>query len=371
VIINISRGKAFQQCRQYAYNWDELRLMSHREADPLVIGEGYHLGSEVVSQKADVVEAIRATEERMRERYSKSLILEEEKPDIERNIEWAKHAVAAWAENYDKADFRVLWPEVRGVVQLPGTLHHCWFAHRKLHPDIPFKDCDVVYNGKVEQDSCMQFHHLAFRTDGVIEMYKSIFLLEQKTTSSTARNNFWKKFQLDTQVRGYVYGVWKVTGVLPNGVLINAIIKHQKQITVNGEKKYQLDPFNVGFEREPIIITKDDLIDFEKDIIKVANDYEEAFRTGNIYKNTNSCFSYNRQCYYFDLCKRGYALDGEFRAREADYVEEGYNKLLGIEPAPPKEITECPPVTTQIATTKENTSPKPIISSAPIVEKSS
>jgi hypothetical protein len=344
MIINISRAKAFQQCRQYAYNWDELRLTSYREADPLVVGEGYHLGSEVISQSADVNAAVAATEKRMRERYAKSLILEEEKPDIERNIEWAKHAVSLWAENYDKADFRVLWPEVSGVVELPDTHHHCWFAHRKLNSDIPFEDCPnnkTDYTPPEAELGCWLPHHLAFRTDGVIEMYKHLWLLEQKTTSSTDRNNFWRKFELDHQVRGYVYGVWKKTGVLVDGVLINAIVKHNKQITVNGRKKYQLDPTNIGFEREPILITKADLVDFENNIVKIANDYETAFRTGNIYKNTASCFNYNRQCYYFDLCKRGgVEVEGEFRQRDPDYVEEGYYKLLNIQPAP-KENTEC------------------------------
>jgi hypothetical protein len=378
VIINISRAKAFQQCRQYAYNWDELRLVSHREADPLVIGEGYHLGSEVVSQSADVNEAIAATEKRMRERYAKSTILPEELPNIERNIEWAKHAVAQWAENYDKADFRVLWPEVKGIVELPGTEHHCWFAHRKLYPDVPFERCSAVGpEGRADLGNvsmpCVQPHRLAFRTDGVIEMYKNIWLLEQKTTSSTSRNNFWKKFTLDIQVRGYVYGVWKVTGVLVSGVLVNAIIKHQKQTTKNGEKKYQLDPTNVGFEREPILVTKDDLGQFETDIIKIADDYETSFRTGNIYKNTNSCFNYNRECYYFDKCRRGGAeVEGEFRPRDPDYVEEGYYDVLGLpNPNLVKEITPCPTQTTVATATNTSTNqPSPSTNTAPTVEKS-
>jgi hypothetical protein len=366
MILNISRGKNFQECRQKSFNWDELKLQTWRESDPLIVGEGYHLGSEVVSQTADVNEAMDATEKRMRERYSKSLILPEEQPDIERNILWARHAVAQWAENYDRADFRVLMPEVKGCVPIPGTEHHCWFAHRLVRPNVSYDACyDDWALGPLQSEKppCHQPHYLAFKTDGIIEMYKVIYLLEQKTTAKLG-NDFWMKFQLDAQVRGYCYGVWKATGIIVNGVLINAIVKHSKQITLNGVKKYQLDPTNVGFEREPILVTMKDMLDFEKEFVQLANDYELAYRTNNIYKNTGACFNYNRKCEYFDLCKRDQQqLEGEFKPREADYVQDHYYTVLGI----PKEIP-CS-ATTETVTTKEiNLTPN--LSTAPTAEKS-
>jgi hypothetical protein len=331
MILNISRSKFFQSCRQYAWNWDEERLQPLREADALITGGGYHIGSEIISKTADVDQAVQNVEKSMRERYAKSIVLDEEKPDIERQIEFAKHATRLWAEEYDKADFRVLWPEVSGMVILPNTEHHCWYAHRLLHKEeIPGAPGLEIPNDDTCQDPrCRQPHRLAFRTDGVIEMYKVLYLLEQKTTSSTDRNSFWTKFELDNQVRGYCYGIWKSTGVLVNGVLINAIIKHHKQITVEGRKKYILDPTNIGFEREPVLVTKDDLLDFERDFIRICDDYETAMRTKNIYKNTQSCFNYNRRCYYFEKCK-GDNVDGAFRERDDDYVNEGYYEVLGL-----------------------------------------
>jgi hypothetical protein len=373
VILNISRGKNFQECRQKSYNWDELGLVGWREGDPLIIGEGYHLGSEVVSQTADVNVAMDATEKRMRERYAKSMTLPEEQADIERNILWARHAVAQWAENYDKADFRVLMPEVKGCVPIPNTEHHCWFAHRLLYPEIPYEQCEgyisvVDSDGFHPEVKCYQPHYLAFKTDGVIEMYKNIWLLEQKTAARSGYDNFWTKFQLDQQVRGYAYGVWKATGILVNGVLINAIIKHSKQVTINGVKKYQLDPTNVGFEREPILISKPDLVDFEREFVMLANDYELAYRTNNIYKNTGACFHYNRKCEYFDLCKRGQVqIEGEFKDREPDYVQEHYYDVLGI-PKPKREITPCDAPNATTSSTDQNT---PNMNIAPIAEKNS
>jgi len=343
LIINISRTREFQGCRQKAWDWDELHLSPHREADPLVVGEGYHLGSEIITQSADVHLAVQETEKRMRERYSKGLILPEEKPDIERNIEWAKEAVRQWSLNYDRADFKVLWPEVNGCVPIPGTEHHCWFCHRALQQKYPtvWGDYDTCPQGalSLEGRTCWQPIYFKFRTDGIIEMYKKVWLLEQKTTSKSGSDNFWRKWNLDFQTRGYCYGVWKTTGVLVSGFLINAIVKHSKVVTINGQRKYQLDPTNVGFEREPFLVTQEELLDFEHDIVGIAQAYEEAFcdkahnpNSLKIFKNTDNCFDYNRQCYYFDLCKRGQVqVEGEFKTREPDYVELEYYNLLGLQ----------------------------------------
>ena len=332
MIINISRTKNFQSCRQFAWNWDELRLAPQREADPLIVGEGYHLGSEIISQSANVQDAMKAAEARMRERYAGQLILPEERPDIERNIEFVKRAVEQWAINYDRADFRVLWPEVNGCVALPNTEHHCWFCHKILKPDVKYHPA-----GCMKDDRCWQPHFFKFRTDGIIEMYKKVWLLEQKTTSRDD-DKFWAKWNLEFQTRGYCYGVWKTTGVRVSGFLLNAIIKHSKQVTINGQRKYQLDPTNVGFGREPYLVTEEDLADFEHDITGLANAYEEAFcdkahndKSLKIFKNTEACFDWNRRCQYWELCKRHQVVhEGEFRTRSNDYVNNEYYTLLGL-----------------------------------------
>jgi hypothetical protein len=164
-------------------------------------------------------------------------------------------------------------------------------------------------------------------------MYKRVWLLEQKTTSSTNRNSFWTKFQIDNQIRGYCYGVWKATGILVDGVLVNAIIKHSKQKSVLGEKKYELDPQNVGFERDHVLVTKQDVLDFERELTLLANEYEHKFSHPElIVKNPQSCFNWNRQCYYFDRCRRhNEPFDGEFREREPDYVEQHYAEVLNVQ----------------------------------------
>jgi hypothetical protein len=351
MIINSSRGSQFQACREKAYNWDQLRLVSFRDADPLMIGEAYHKGSEILSKVGDVEEAVREAEQTFRKRLVGQLILPEELPEIEREIEFVKHATRKWAEHYDRADFKILWPEVSGRVPLPGTEHHCWFCHQILHPTVPFNECPFTGSFGEHPHDCWQPHFFKFRTDGIIEFFHKVWLLEQKTTSSTQRNNFWTKFNMDFQVGCYLYGVWKVTGVMPAGVLVNAIIKHSVQDKArkgnNGGYKMKLDPTNVDFERDAFTYNEQQLLSFERDLSNIAREYEDAFRQPElkIYRNTHNCFSYNRACYYWERCQRKFSgqepeLPGEFRERADDYVNLDYYDLLGL----PTLVTEVEPI---------------------------
>ena|SRR5271166_3113801 len=340
MIANVSRFKQFQACREKAFNWDELRLASYRDADPLMIGEAYHKGSEVLAKLGNIEEAVQAAEDTFRKRLEGQVILPEERPEIEREIEFVRHATRAWAQHYDTADFKILWPEVTGLVALPGLKHHCWFCHRILYPNISYQLCTDT----PDQQTCWQPHYLKFRTDAVLEFYHKVWLLDHKTTSSTARNNFWPKWNMDFQMGCYLYGVWKKTGVRPSGIMINAIIKHfqrdNTRKTEGGSYKMKLDPTNVDFEREGFVYTEAMLLSFEKDLIRLANQYEAAFSNpdAGVYRNTDNCFNYNRACYYWNRCQRKYSgeqtveIEGEFRQRDKDYVELSYFELLGVEP---------------------------------------
>lgn len=375
MIVNVSRLRQFQSCREKAYNWDELRLTSYRDADPLMIGEAYHKGSEILAKVGNIEEAVDAAEHVFRERLKGQMILPEELPEIEREVEFVRHATRAWAQHYDLADFKILWPEVSGMVPLPNTDHHCFFSHRILEEQalkteprgaVPtYSECTGLQPDGTPL-KCYHPHYFKFRTDGVIEFYRKIWLLEQKTTSSTNRNNFWPKWNMEFQIGCYMYGVWKKTGQRPAGAMINAIIKHFKNDTTrkteNGGYKKKLDPTNVDFERDTFVYTEQMLESFEKDLIRQAHEYETSFANPalKIWRNTDNCFNYNRACYYWNRCQRLYSgldpnIEGEFKQRSKDYVELSYYELLGLEP--PKQQEETCSAETPIATTKEINSP--------------
>jgi hypothetical protein len=325
MIANWSRISQFQECRRKAYNWDALRLKSWRDADALVTGGGFHVGAAVLFSTRDVEKAVAATEAEIRSRYVNQVVLSEEKPAIEHSIEWAKRAVAKFAEHYEGQDVTVLWPEVSFCVAMPNSLHHCWFFHRLLYPDTPFHNCQVQHFADVTKRKCVQPHYFKGRTDAVVSWMTKVWLFEHKTNSQ-APEIFYKRYLLDAQATGYMYGIWRQLGVRPEGFILNVIQKPYKNAK---------DQLSVGFGREPYFRSSEDLDRFALEFVEQANDYERAFRSateGNlaaVYMNTKSCTNYSRECYYMGYCQRGFtALDDEFTDREPDYVEEEYGRLI-------------------------------------------
>lgn len=320
MIINISRGTTFDSCQMKAKYWYELGLKSKREADPLVFGGAIHKAYAHFFSTQDVQGAKDALESEVRERIENVFLLPEEKAHYEKMIEQGKCAVEQYSQHYSKQPFTVLHPEVRFTVALPGTEHHCWYAHKLLYPDVPFER-HIMGDGGPEPHSCWQPHYLTGVTDAVIMWDQMVWLLEHKTTAYMS-DDYFLQWVLDHQPTGYIYGIWKAIGLRPHGFILNVIKKPPKNAR---------DQFAFGFSREPFLKTDEDLQDFEREMIILANDYERV-AAGNLWrKNPKSCRSYNRTCYFHDLCKRfGVVEPGEFDQRDQDYVEEQYYTLLNI-----------------------------------------
>lgn len=334
MIINSSRDSLFQTCRQKMWNWDILGLLSHREADPLMIGEAAHAGKAKYYETGNIVEATEEVERVFRKRLEGQMILPEEHDLIERNIKLARKAIEKYAHHWKGEPLQVLMSEVKFLVELPNSHHHCFFLHSIEHPEIPFSECPVEHNLKGQQHwgdlkseesfHCYQPHFFTGRCDAVVSWRNMVWIDETKTaTISRTGDIFYDRFHLDTQTTGYIYGVWKSSKLRPHGFILNVIKKPPSNAS---------DPFNLTFEREPYIRDDKSLLEFEEHILRVARNYERAIVERDIFKNTQSCTSYNRRCYYMNLCKRHNEVEeGEFRQRPVDYVQAEYYKLLGKE----------------------------------------
>jgi hypothetical protein len=318
VIINASRAQFFQQCRRKQWFYDQ-GLVSIKMTDPLAIGSAYHKGTAVLTAKRDRDAALAAAEAAYREELAKQkMVLPEEQVLHERNIELIKRMLSAQADQYAKDDWVVLKPEVEFLVPLPNTLHHCWFAHRLLYPDVPFNECRYG-------DQCRQPHFLKGKTDAVLSWNSMIWIMERKT-SGMKQNIFWDQWYLSHQLSAYVYGVRKSTGLPVNGVILEKMPKPARN----------QDPFSFNYspEREPYLRSEADLDEFEQEISAIAFDYENAAKVGKpaFYRNPQACVDYNRRCDYWETCKRhGEVQPGEYRQREPDYVEEAYYEILKLE----------------------------------------
>lgn len=325
MISNISRITTFQECRTKAKYWSIDGLAPLRDADPLMLGGAVHEGLAEFLAARDPRKAVELVESSYRQRLESQIILPEERPAIEQSIEMGKRLVARFCAQYSSADMQVIWPEVEFTVPMPSSLHHCWFFHQILHPDIPFDKCPAVYKGlpAARENQCMQPIYFQGKTDAVVSWKNAIWLLEHKTTSYTG-DIFYDKFFLDFQPTGYLYGIGKAMGTTPHGFILNVLKKPTKN------KKDQLD---VGFESDYFLRSDEDLKRFEEQFILQAQDFEDAVIRDRMYMNTKSCTAWNRRCYYWNICKRhGQPSPDEFRQKDMDYVDLKYYEILGMVP---------------------------------------
>lgn len=324
MIINTWRAGTFLDCRQKAKRTHFDNLSPLKTAENLIKGDAIHKGIASFFVNNDPCVAMQKAESTYRARFEGQMILPEEQLLIEQGVTFARKTVSEYAELYPKEQFQVLHPEVEFCVELPNTMHHCWWAHKLLFPDQLYSECPG------QDGKCIQSHHFVGRTDAIVSWQGKIWLLEHKTTSLTteggtkAQPNFFARFELDFQPTGYCYGVGRQLGIDVNGFILNAILKPRKNAK---------DPFDVNFDRDIFVRTKDQLKVYEEELIQLANDYERAAIENRWYKNTHSCLNYNRKCDYWALCKGlREPHEGEFQKRDPDYVDLRYYKLLGIEP---------------------------------------
>src|SRR5262245_5832051 len=154
------------------------------------------------------------------------MLLPEEVPIIEQNIEFCRRMIEKYAEHYRNDDIQVLMPEVKFCIPLEDTTHHCWYFHRLLHPDDPHKNDYDEYaqlvpkaytkgsSNRCEDPRCWSPHFFTGRTDAVISWGNLIWLLEHKTATNTGQI-YYRGYELDKQTTGYIWGIWKQTGLRP------------------------------------------------------------------------------------------------------------------------------------------------------------
>lgn len=318
MIANMSRLFFFQECRRKVKFQYQDGLAPNLDAPPLILGGAAHEGLAEFLANRDPEKAVQLTEDSFRKRLEGAMILPEERPKLEQDIQIARRLVRLFCDNYSDSDMQVLWPEVEFCVSIPRTEHHCLFFHKVLHPDETSIGCS--------DPLCFQPIYFQGKTDAVVQWKGPIWLHEHKTTSYTG-DIFYDRFFLDIQPTGYLYGIGKAMGVTPHGFILNVLKKPTKN------KKDQLD---VKIERETYLRTDEDLKEFEQDFIMIAQDYEEAFLRQRFYCNTKSCTAWNRRCYFWEACKNNGTINPDlYRQRDMDYVDSKYYELLGL-PVPEK-----------------------------------
>ena len=131
------------------------------------------------------------------------------------------------------------------------------------------------------------------RLDGLAEWDNQLYVIEHKTTIQLGPSYF-KQFEMSMQIDGYIYATEQITGKRCAGVIINAM--QPKTKTKKMEDHYARDPITrTEFERK----------EFLREIPLLIKDILEKEKSGIFTRTKRSCFSYNYQCPFWDLCKYG------------------------------------------------------------------
>lgn len=131
------------------------------------------------------------------------------------------------------------------------------------------------------------------RLDALVEWDGQLYVMEHKTTSMLGTTYF-KQFEMSMQIDGYIYAAEQLTGRRCLGVLVNAMQPRTK--TKKLEDHFARDPIGrTQFERE----------EFVREVPLLIKDILKSEESGEFVRSKRSCFSYNYQCPYWDLCKYG------------------------------------------------------------------
>ena len=191
-----------------------------------------------------------------------------------------QEAVATFKENYTREDD----PK---RTQLIGE--QMLLDYAEVYKTEPFKVVDVEIGFAVPLGDYI----FTGRLDGLVEWDSQLWVLEHKTTSMLGMTYF-KQFEMSMQIDGYIYAAEQFTGKRCAGVVVNAM--QPKTKTKKLEDHYARDPITRSeFERS----------EFKREVPLLIKEILEKEASGTYIREKRSCFTYNYQCPYWDLCKYG------------------------------------------------------------------
>lgn len=284
--IRWSQYSQYMLCpRKFYWTWVR-NLVPKLEPLPLGFGAAIHEGLAAWFSDGDLESAIVKTQTRFDKDLPEDLLPDELKMHNEYR-ESLGRMLRAYASTYPTQPFELLQTEIEGEVPL-GT------------------------------------HIYVFRCDGLLSWNKKVLLLERKTMAYNAsQSRVMLKYVLDFQSTGYCWAVSKKLGMLPSGIVIDALVKERwdkNSRKLTGEPKFFRD---VVFRLPEAYEDWERCMTFIADELQSKRDAEAAGGTKHLYPmNTGSCVSYG-QCTYIPLCKRetpdSLAL---FKIRPPSYEDE-------------------------------------------------
>lgn len=204
------------------------------------------------------------------------------------------------------------------------------------------------------------------KVDGIIEKDGGLWLIEHKTKSGGVDGAYIERLWTDFQIAVYAGAIETYLGRPVEGVLYNVLCKSKlkqregeteedfreryalacslnksgkssavrkfpesdRDFAARLDKWYQLPE---AFHREALVLSPQRIAEVRDELWELTQAYLEARRRGVWYQNTSQCFSYNRPCEYFPLCRSG----GNALVEQTHYRIEDPNEELTPKPQEP------------------------------------
>lgn len=159
------------------------------------------------------------------------------------------------------------------------------------------------------------------RIDLIIKREGNIFLMDHKTTSMMGPQYF-KEFDLSSQVYGYVWAASKLLNTRISGFLVNALAFRKP--TPKG-KPYE-------FQRYPVSVDTSLVSEWVDDCLHIVSDFIEQARRGYMPKHTKWCVGKYGPCPYIPICSLPPQGGREIMLSSGNYKDVLWNPLDNTSP---------------------------------------
>lgn len=136
------------------------------------------------------------------------------------------------------------------------------------------------------------------RIDLQVKLHGIPWIVDTKTTGNSLAIES-NRLQRSAQLMGYAYAAEKILDFKPNGCLVDYLHTSARK---NKEGNYGTIKYD--FARTPHIFTDKDIVSWRQSYLKVAKEIQESMETEIWDQCQDSCFNYNRNCGFLNLCEQ-------------------------------------------------------------------
>ena len=272
MILDSTTRADFANCRAYWYHRHQCNLVAIKPKYALDFGAAMHLGFKAFYTGDDAVAAFR-------EAYQPVDIPEKEKRTVEHGV----LILQKYMEQYHTNPFEIV-------------------------------ECNGSHLMKISEDVTY-----AARMDAVIKylVTNKLYVMEHKTTSRLTYN-FFKDFELNVQIDGYIPACRDKFGEC-EGSLIDVISTKQEVMTdadveawlAKGNNRFLKSKKTSSFARDFATRTIEQQNNFGKEVLDIVDNMSFAIENDSYPKNTRAC-NYYGPCPYQALCLYGKAAIGDY-----------------------------------------------------------